>query len=78
MADYHTVYKDLPGTTTEWEDLQVKYGNFKPREKPEKPERWAPKEDHQKDKNWINTKDENELEELDDDLDDDRFMEEYR
>lgn len=23
MGDYHTVYKDMDGKTTEWDDLQV-------------------------------------------------------
>eukprot|EP00897_Mesotaenium_endlicherianum_P007567 jgi/Mesen1/6839/ME000351S05961 len=78
MTEYHTVYKDVEGTTTEWDDLQVKYGNLPAKEKPKK-EPWVPaSETTRKDKDWLNEKSEQELEELDDELDDDRFMEEYR
>ncbi|CAI5937167.1 unnamed protein product [Closterium sp. NIES-64] len=41
MADYHTVYKEPEGTTTEWEDLQVKFGNLALLEKP-KSAAWEP------------------------------------
>lgn len=78
MSEYHTVYKDKEGTTTEWEDLMVKYGNLAPREKPKPPDPWRPAEDEKKDKEWIKEKSEEELEEMDDEFDDDRFLEEYR
>ncbi|KVI02543.1 Phosducin, thioredoxin-like domain-containing protein [Cynara cardunculus var. scolymus] len=81
MADYHFVYKDVEGTSTEWEDLQRKYGNLPPKPPVFKPDPFAPAQDEDskpKDKSWIDNKTEEELEDLEDDLDDDRFLEEYR
>lgn len=81
MADYHFVYKDVEGATTEWEDLQRKYGNLPPKPPVFKPDPFAPAQDEDskpKDKSWIDNKTEEELEDLEDDLDDDRFLEEYR
>lgn len=78
MSNYHTVYKDVEGTTTEWEDLQVKYGNLPGKEKP-RVEPWAAAQDAQTgDKAWLDQKTASELEELDDGLEDDRFLEKYR
>mmetsp|Transcript_38484 Transcript_38484/g.108771 ORF Transcript_38484/g.108771 Transcript_38484/m.108771 type:complete len:249 (+) Transcript_38484:359-1105(+) len=77
MADYHTVYQGT-GETTEWDDLQVKFGN---KEKPPpkwKPEKYVPKEDESKDKSWLDGKDETELSDLEDDFEDDAVLEEYR
>ena len=34
--------------TTEWEDLQVKHGNWAPREKPDPPPKWTPEEEQEK------------------------------
>ncbi|CAI6007771.1 unnamed protein product [Closterium sp. NIES-65] len=76
MADYHTVYKEPEGTTTEWEDLQVKYGNLAPREKP-KTAAWEPAEERKR-TDELDTRTADELDDLEDDVDDDRFMEEYR
>ncbi|KAF3788571.1 Phosducin-like protein 3 [Nymphaea thermarum] len=80
MGDYHFVYKDVEGTSTEWDDLQRKFGNLPPKPAPFKPPAWAPDDEDskQKDKDWIDRKNEEELEDLEDDLDDDRFLEEYR
>ncbi|KAG9440368.1 hypothetical protein H6P81_020533 [Aristolochia fimbriata] len=83
MADYHFVYKDVEGTTTEWDDLQRKYGNLPPKPAAFKPPPFVPAEDEAskpRDKAWIDEKTEEELEDLEDDrdLDDDRFLEEYR
>lgn len=78
MADYHTVYKDVEGTTTEWEDLQIKHGNLAPKEKPKK-EAWVPADEVRKGTTeWLDGKTEEELEEAEDEVDDDRFMEDYR
>lgn len=78
MADYHTVYKDVEGTSTEWEDLQVKYGNWEKREKPEIAP-WVPAEEVDKSsKDSLDKRTEDELEDLEDDFADDRFLEEYR
>ncbi|XXG45051.1 hypothetical protein AAC387_Pa02g0237 [Persea americana] len=83
MADYHFVYKDVEGTTTEWDDIQRKLGNLPPKPAPFKPPAFSPSPDESskpKDKAWIDEKTEEELEDLEDDrdLDDDRFLEEYR
>ncbi|KAJ3694125.1 hypothetical protein LUZ60_009605 [Juncus effusus] len=77
--DDHFVYKDVEGTTTEWDDLQRKYGNLPPKTPVFKPAPFAPAEDRPKSAAWLDEKSTEELEELeDDDLDDDRFLQEYR
>lgn len=68
MADYHTVYKEPEGTTTEWEDLQVKYGNLEARPKPEKTKAWEPAEEEKRD----DTEDDDNFD------DDDDFLQSYR
>ena len=78
MAEYHTVYKGPEGETTQWEDIQVKLGNMAPKPKPWKPDAYKPEEEQQKDKQFLEQKDEQELEDLEDDFDDDRALEEYR
>ncbi|KAJ7148384.1 hypothetical protein O6H91_Y550900 [Diphasiastrum complanatum] len=82
MTDYHFVYKDVEGTSTEWDDIQRRLGNLPPKPPVPRPEPWAPAsdDDSSKDKQWMDTKTMEELEELEDDLDldDDRFLEEYR
>ncbi|CAM8924879.1 unnamed protein product [Rhodiola kirilowii] len=82
MADYHFVYKDVEGASTQWDDLQRKHGNLPPKAPVFKPPPFTPAPDSvTKDKSWIDEKTEEELEELEDDLDlddDDRFLEEYR
>ena len=50
-------------------------------EKPPPPPEWAPAEDEgerTKDASWLDGKDEDELSDLEDDLDDERFLEQYR
>lgn len=74
----HTVYKGPEGETTQWEDIQVKLGNMAPRPKPWKPEAYTPEEEEQKDKDWLDKKDEGELSDLEDEFGDDRALEEYR
>ncbi|GER33287.1 phosducin-like protein [Striga asiatica] len=81
MADYHFVYKDLEGASTQWDDIQRKLGNLPPKPAPFKPAPFAPAEDEDskpKGKDWLDEKTEEELQDLEDDLDDDRFLEEYR
>ncbi|KAK9090169.1 hypothetical protein Sjap_023346 [Stephania japonica] len=83
MADYHFVFKDVEGASTQWDDLQRKFGNLPPKPAPFKPPPFAPAEDPDskpKDKAWIEGRTEEELEDLEDDpdLDDDRFLEDYR
>ena len=81
MADYHFVYKDVEGASTQWDDIQRKLGNLPPKPPAFKPPPFAPAPDADslpKDKAWLDSKNEDELEDLEDDLDDDRFLEEYR
>ncbi|CAK9186969.1 unnamed protein product [Ilex paraguariensis] len=83
MADYHFVYKDVEGASTQWDDIQRKLGNLPPKPPAFKPPPFAPAEEldsKPKDKAWIDDKTEEELEDLEDDpdLDDDRFLLEYR
>ncbi|KAM7509248.1 hypothetical protein LguiA_019701 [Lonicera macranthoides] len=83
MGDYHFVYKDVEGASTQWDDIQRKLGNLPPKPPAFKPPPFTPAEDQDskpKDKAWINGKTEEELEDLEDDdnFDDDRFLQEYR
>lgn len=77
MADYHSVYKGPEGETTQWQDIQAKLGNYEKKEKPKKAA-YVPEKEEVKDKEWLDTKDQEELEEMEDEFADDRFMEEYR
>lgn len=87
------MYKGPEGETTEWEDLQVKLGNFAPRPKPPKPPAFTPRDADADDpaaaarrdpssaatKQWLDGRTAQELERLEDDLgDDDRELERYR
>lgn len=84
MADYHYIYKEVEGTTTQWDDIQRKLGNLPPKPAPFKPPPFTPAADSSsrdsKSRDWIDARTEEELEDLEDDLDldDDRFLEEYR
>lgn len=81
MGDYHFIYKDLDGASTQWDDIQAKLGNLPPKPPAFKPPSFTPASDPDsipKDKSWIDSKTHDELEDLEDDLDDDRFLEEYR
>ncbi|XP_071694117.1 uncharacterized protein [Rutidosis leptorrhynchoides] len=77
----HFVYKDVDGASTQWDDIQRKLGNLPPKEPVWKPDPFTPAQDDNslpKDANWIDHKTQEELEDLEDDLDDDRFLQEYR
>ncbi|KAF8118078.1 hypothetical protein N665_0006s0078 [Sinapis alba] len=83
MADYHFVYKDVEGTSTQWDDIQRKLGNLPAKAPAFKPPAYTPEQDESsapKDQAWFDKKTEEELEDLEDDkdLDDDRFLEDYR
>ncbi|KAL2335207.1 hypothetical protein Fmac_016420 [Flemingia macrophylla] len=79
MGDYHFVYKDLEGASTQWDDIQRKLGNLPAKPPAFKPPPFTPASDHQpKDQTWLDSKTSEELEDLEDDLDDDRFLQEYR
>ncbi|WCJ27497.1 Thioredoxin superfamily protein [Euphorbia peplus] len=81
MGDYHFIYKDLEGASTQWDDIQRKLGNLPEKPPVFKPPAFTPAQDQDsipKDKSWIDNKTEEELEDLEDDLDDDQFLEQYR
>jgi hypothetical protein len=79
MAEYHTVYKGPEGETTQWEDIQVKLGNMAPKPKAWKPDAYRPEEAQQIDQQFLDkAHDEQQLEDLQDQFDDDRALEEYR
>jgi hypothetical protein len=78
MAEYHTVYKGPEGETTQWEDIQRKHGNLPPKAPVWKPEKYRPETEQVRDQDWVDNKEAEELEELEDEFPDDRFMEEYR
>ncbi|KAF5181459.1 Phosducin-like protein [Thalictrum thalictroides] len=83
MGDYHFVYKDVEGTSTQWDDIQRKLGNLPAKPPTFKPPAFTLADDENskpRDKSWIENKTQEELEDLEDDrdLDDDRFLEEYR
>ena len=83
MGDYHFVYKDVEGASTQWDDIQRKLGNLPPKPAPFKPAPFTPADDPElrpKSNSWIDERTAEELEDLEDDadLDDDRFLEEYR
>ncbi|CAN4118427.1 unnamed protein product [Withania somnifera] len=83
MGDYHFVYKDVEGASTQWDDIQRKLGNLPPKPPVFKPDPFTPAEDEgskSKDKDWIDEKTQEELDDLEDDpdLSDDRFLQEYR
>nr|XP_029144827.1 phosducin-like protein 3 isoform X2 [Arachis hypogaea] len=81
MTDYHFVYKDVEGASTQWDDIQRKLGNLPKKPPAFKPPPFAPAPDPDslsKDKAWLDSRNEDELEDLENDLDDDRFLEEYK
>jgi hypothetical protein len=65
MADYHFVCKDVEGASTQWDDLQRKFGNLPPKPPAFKPPPFTPAPGESsipKDKSWIIEKIEEELE----------------
>lgn len=79
MADYHSTYKGPEGQTTQWDDIQRKMGNLPAKEPVKAPDPFTPRErDETKNKEWVDSKAVDELAELDDEFDDDRFLEQYR
>ncbi|THG06546.1 hypothetical protein TEA_009594 [Camellia sinensis var. sinensis] len=79
MTNYHFMYKNVEGASTQQDDVQRKLGNL-PRKPPVfKPPSFKPAEDEDskhKDKAWIDDTTEEQLQD-DPDLDDDRFLQEY-
>ena len=77
--EYHTVYKKPDGETTQWEDLQRKFGNLPPKEPVQKPEAFVPAQDKSNDRQLLdNDGDIDALENAEDDFADDPFLEAYR
>ena len=77
--EYHTVYKRPEGETTQWEDLQRKFGNLPPKEPVQKPEAFVPAQDRSKDRQLLDNDDDiDALEIAEDDFADDPFLEAYR
>ena len=78
MADYHTTYRRGEGETTQWEDLQRKFGNLPPKEPVPKPAAFTPAAEQQKDTQWLDERGEDELQVLEEETSDNRFLEAYR
>lgn len=78
MADYHYRYETHEKEDTEWDAIHRKLGNLpqKPKKKPPAP--FDPKTEPEKNQDWLAEQQEDDLEDLEDDFDDDRFLEEYR
>ena len=78
MADYHHVYESAEKEDTEWDAIQRRLGNLPPKPKTKPPPKFAPKEEGVQDEEFLKDCDEEALEDLEDDFDDDPFLEEYR
>ncbi|CAI9277572.1 unnamed protein product [Lactuca saligna] len=79
-ADLHFVYEDVEGVSTQWDDIQRKLRNLPPKPSAFKPDPFTLAEDEDskpKTKSRIDNKTE-ELKDLEDDLDDSCFLEEYK
>jgi hypothetical protein len=82
MGDYHTTYKEKEGTTTEWDDIQIKLGNKAPVDKAKAAKPWASSTDGaaaaHRDTAWLEDRTADDLEDLADEFDDDRGLEAFR
>ena len=76
--EYHTIYKGSEEESSQWDDVQRKLGNLPPKDAVWKPEAYTPEEETKRDESFLESKDIDELQELDDDFADDRFLEDYR
>ncbi len=69
----------MPSTVTRPPLCQVKHGNKEPAPKPAKAEAWTdPDRAPARDAAWLDSKTEEELADLDEEFDDDRFLDAYR
>jgi len=74
-----TVYERNEGETTQWEDLQRKFGNMAPKEPVQKVAAFVPEAEKGKDRLLLdNDNDIEALEMAEDDFADDPFLEAYR
>jgi hypothetical protein len=81
MADYHTTYKNATPQSTEWDDIQRRLGNLPAAEKPAPPAAFAPVAEPARRvaaAAELDGRDAAELEGLEDELEEDRFLENYR
>lgn len=77
--EYHTIYKRPEGETTQWEDLQIKFGNLPPKEPIKKADPFGPTEEETRDREWLEqAEDVDTLENLEDEYADDSYLEAYR
>ncbi len=78
MGD-HTVYKRLEGETTQWEDLQRKFGNLPEKEVVKKADAFSPADDEKLQYDRLDrARDPESLEDLEDEFEEDSFLETYR
>lgn len=79
VSGTQTTYQRAEGESTQWEDIQRRLGNLPAAEPVWKPEAYKPQEEAARDRALLDSKaSPEELEELEDDFADDRFLEEYR
>lgn len=79
MMENRTVYERVEGETTQWEDLQRKFGNLPPKEPVQKAAPFAPAQEPRQDEAWLEQAEAPEdLKDAEDDFADDRFLEQYR
>ncbi|KAJ0450682.1 hypothetical protein HanHA300_Chr15g0559001 [Helianthus annuus] len=74
MGDYHFVYKDVEGSSTQWDDIQRKLGNLPPKPPVFKPDPFTPAQDQHSKPNSIDHITQEDLEDFEDDPDDRRFL----
>lgn len=78
MADYHHVYERAEKEETEWDEIQRKLGNLPARDKKTPPPKFEPERERVHDEDFVQGCDEDQLEDLEDEFEDDRFLEAYR
>ena len=72
------VYRGPEGESTQWQDIHRKLGNLPEKAPVWKPDVFTPEKEEAKDKQWIDKKGEEDLEDLEDEFVDQRFLEKYR
>lgn len=72
------VYRGPEGESTQWQDIHRKLGNLPEKAPVWRPDVFTPEKEEAKDKQWIDKKGEEDLEDLEDEFVDQRFLEKYR
>ena len=72
------VYRGPEGESTQWEDIHRKLGNLPAKDPVWKPEKFTPEVDQAKDQSFMAQRGADELEDMEDEFDDQRFLEQYR